>query len=117
MALATGMCLALSVWLSSGPNEEAQRIRRRMAVFSADAVGVMTARGGTPERDVATTRPARMNALVADLGRAEMDLRLKRGVAMLVSMAVGMAMFIGLRALRTRPVGPVVLRLGRRDTA
>ena len=116
MALATGLCLALFVGLGSGPTERAQRIRRKMSLIAADATASALRRDGPSTDDRATTRPAHMNALLADLGLAEMDLRMKRGIAMILSMVVSMGLFLGLRALRSKPVGPAV-RFGERGAA
>jgi len=113
MALAAGLCLSLSICFGREPTEQAQAIRGKMSAAAANAIAVSSRPDGTPAAEGVDARPTQMNMLVADLGRAEMDLRRRRGIAMVLSMAVATAIFLGLRAVRARLGGRA--RVGLRE--
>jgi hypothetical protein len=109
MLLSAGVFLALSLGLGSDGVTEVERVKRKMSTIAASSMPRIAPGGRLSDLDLAATRPAQMGSLVADMGRAEMDLRMRRGIAMILSMVIGVGIFIVLRALRSRPVGSVVV--------
>ena len=115
MSLSTALFLTLTLAFSREATEHVQAVKTEMTVLARTSTAAVQGRSSAGAASAAV--PARMQALVADRGSAEMELRYRRGIAMVVSMVAGMGIFLAMRELRTRPIGPVLFAQRRGEAA